>query len=387
MVCIAAFIILGLTGIIAAFLSIFKRDIGKKWLFLFKKSLHCFTKKVRLQKCDTAFDEDIKTMLLKKVVLKHPKWVKPLSTALEILSVIFVLITVWSLVIAIKSLLAIWVFGTCNVTQPSQCGLGAEACSIDQQEPTDPIGKIGRSFAEWGEIFSAIPDRLKTWNSEEYIPDPAYIVSAVDFQTQSSPDSGQASDSSSERPLAVDIFDPGCSVCLQSYKNQKSSDFFNQHRVAFLIYPIQNPDGSTKFNNSELVTRYIYAPFLYANEQSNNDKLKPEQKKRLAQLGQSTPQKILNRLFTEYNSENINYQSLFNNDLSSTDTEKLLQKWYKEFSYSDKEVKELSDYAHSDHMSDYLNQIRTIVEEKVHAKGIPTLIYDGQKHNGLYKTQ
>lgn len=377
MVCIAAFIILALTGVIAAFLSIFKRDIGRKWLALFKKSLHCFTKKVRLQKCDTAFDEDIKTMLLKKVVLKHPKWVKPLSTTLEVLSVVLVVITVWSVVIAIKSLLAIWVFGTCNVTQPSQCGLGAEACSIDQQAPTDPIGKIGRSFAEWGEIFAAIPDRLKTWNSEDYLPDPAYIITPTDSQN-----SGQDSDSPSDQPLAVDIFDPGCSVCLQSYKNQKSSDFFQKYRVAYLVYPIQNPDGSYKFQNSGLVTRYLYAPYLYAETQ----KLPDNKKQHLASLGASVPEKILNRIFTEFNAENINYQSLFNNDLDEKSAEKLLQDWYLEFGYTKDEVKTLSEFARSDTVTNYLQQIKDIVENKVHAKGIPTIVYDGRKHNGLYKT-
>ena len=161
MVCVAAFIILCLISVIVGFLSIFKRDIGAKWWKVFKKAWHCVFKKVRLQKCDTNFKDDVKNTILKKVVIKHPKWTKPISVTIEIVAVLIVLITVWSIIIAIKSLLALWVFGTCNVSQPSQCSLGAEVCSIDREEPKNIFEKIGRGIGEWGEIFSAIPDRLE----------------------------------------------------------------------------------------------------------------------------------------------------------------------------------------------------------------------------------
>lgn len=376
MVCIAAFIILGLTGLLAGFLSLFKPAIGKKWLALFKKSLHCFTKKIRLQKCDTAFDEDIKTLLLKKVVLKHPTWVKPISTALEILSALFVAITIWSLVIAIKSLLALWVFGTCNVTQPSQCGLGAEACSIDQAAPTTLVGKIGRSFEEWGEIFAAIPDRLKTWQATDYLPEKYLTIDPSAFATDSVTLPADA-------PLALDIFDPGCSVCLQSYKNQKTDGFFSRYRTAVLIYPIQNPDGTTKFANSDTVTRYLYAPYLYA--QQDHAKLSATQRDHLTQLGTVVPTQMLNRLFTEYNDAGISYQALFINELNQSQVEQLLAQWYADFGYTKSEIKELATFANSTTVTDYLATVKDLVENHIHAKGIPTLIYDGRKHNGLYR--
>ena len=125
MVCIAAFIILALLSVFVGFLSLFNKVLGKKYWATFKKAWHCVFKKVRLQKCDTNFKDEVKNSLLKKVVLKNPKLVKPLSALIEIVSVVIVFVTVWSIVIAIKSLLALWVFGTCNVSMPSQCGLGA----------------------------------------------------------------------------------------------------------------------------------------------------------------------------------------------------------------------------------------------------------------------
>ena len=66
MVCIAAFIVLIVVGIFVAFLSIFKRDLGKKYLKVLKKSWHCFTRHLTFRKCDTSFQDDVKTALLKK---------------------------------------------------------------------------------------------------------------------------------------------------------------------------------------------------------------------------------------------------------------------------------------------------------------------------------
>ena len=79
MVCIAAFIVLCLISVFVAILSIFKRDIGKKYWKVFKKSWGCVGKRVTLQKCETGFKDDVKNLLLKKVVIKHPKLVKPFS--------------------------------------------------------------------------------------------------------------------------------------------------------------------------------------------------------------------------------------------------------------------------------------------------------------------
>ena len=347
MVCIAAFIILCLVGIFVAFLSIFRRDIGRKYWAVFKKAWGCVGKKIRLQKCETNFKDDVKNTLLSKIVLKHPKWVKPLGAAIEVGAVLIVVITVWSLVESIKALLAIWVFGTCNVSQPESCALGAEVCGIEAAEPKNPLEWTGRWFSEWGEIFVNIPDRFRSWNAEEYLVEPYSF--ATTYQD--------------DRPLALDIFDPGCTVCMQSYRNQKDSGFFEQYNTVLMVYPIKLPDGSYKFANSDLIARYIYATDLLKTDYAP---------------------KIINRLFTESNSEGINYQSVFLNSDHAT-AEKLLQTWLAEFGASKKQIDQLSQTATSDEVSDIMTKIQTTVENKIHAKGIPTLIYDGKKHNGLYK--
>ena len=166
MVCIAAFIILAIIGIFVAIISIFKPKVGKAYLKAFKKSWGCLWKKVRLQKCETGFKDDVKNTLLSRVIIKHPTWVKPLSWVIETISIIIVVVAVWALLTAIKSLLALWALGSCNVTKPSSCSLGAEMCSIDEDEPKNILEATGRWFTEWGEIFEAIPDKFRTYNIE-----------------------------------------------------------------------------------------------------------------------------------------------------------------------------------------------------------------------------
>ncbi len=347
MVCIAAFIILCLVGVFVAFLSIFRRDIGKKYWAVFKKSWGCVGKKVRLQKCETNFKDDVKNSLLSRVVLKHPKWVKPLGIAIEVSAILIVFITIWSLVEAVKAILALWVFGTCNVSQPASCALGAEVCGIDAEEPKNPLEWAGRWFGEWGEIFANIPDRFHSWNVEDYLVEPYNFMQKYQ----------------DNRPLAMDIFDPGCSVCVQSYRNQKSSGFFDQYNTVLMVYPIQLPDGTYKFNNSDLIARYMHAADLLDTDYAS---------------------KILNRSFTETNDQGVMYQSVLAQS-SRAEAEKLLQSWLVEFGLEKTKIKEFAELANGQEVTDIMQAVKTMVENKIHAKGIPTLIYDGKKHNGLYK--
>ncbi len=351
MVCVAAFIILCIVGIIVAFLSIFKREIGKKYLAVFKKAWHCVFKKVRLQKCDTNFKDDVKNTILKRVILKRPKWVKPLSVIIEILSVLIVAITIWSIIIAVKSLLALWVLGTCNVSKPSACSLTSESCSIDAEEPKNIFEQIGQNIGQWGEIFGGIPDRLKTWNEEDF-------KDAKNLSVLSPIDSGKQN-------YAYDIIDPGCVVCMRSYKNQKSSGFFDKHYTYVVFYPIKNPDGTYRFKNSLITTKFFLATEYYYHD--------------------DTVSKLLDKLFTENDDSDISWQNRLNNDFEENETIELLSGWLKDLGKTDDEINSIKDLTNSDEIKDILENNEKTVNEKIHAKVIPTLIYDGGKHGGLYK--
>ncbi len=348
MVCIAAFIILILIGVVIAFLSIFNRNLGKKYLKVLKKSWHCFSRRITFRKCDTKFSDDVKNILLKKVVIKKPKLVKPISITIEIASIAIVVLTAWSLIEAVKAGLALWVFGTCNVSQPANCALGAESCAIDEADLN--------WFTEWGEIVKNIPDRLKTWKAEDYLVDDVKPL---------------LEKSNKDAELALDIIDPGCSVCQRSYKNQiEDEKFLKNHAVSLMLYPIKLDDGSYKFKNSKTLTHYFYA----LNRMEDD------------QLGVSGLElKLIDRLFTEQDKNGINFQTVFNNDLEEKEAEKLIQDWLKEWGLDDKKVKKVQEKAHSKEIEELIEEIAKIVEEKVKPKGIPTMIYDGKKHLGLYK--
>lgn len=343
MVCVAAFIILCLMSVFVAGLSIFFPKIGKKWWEIFKKAWGCVGKRVTFKKCDTNFKDDIKNTILRKIVFKKPKLVKPISAAIEILSVFIVFITIWSLIIGIKSLLALWVFDTCNVSKPSQCGLGSESCSIDSAGPKDFWGSITKSISEWGEIFGAIPDRLKNWEAKEYL-------SRLEI-----------SENKEGERLAIKVFDPGCVVCMQSFKNQIENGFNKKYRIVFLPYIIRNEKGEEKFKNSETIVRYILA----------------------AEKINGSGYKIIHKLFTEFNEDNINYQTVLTEILEKTEVEKILSGWLDEIAKNNK--LEILEILNSEEINQIIIENKKIVEEKIKTKIIPVLIYDGKKKTGLYK--
>lgn len=350
MVCIAAFIILCLVGVFVAFASIFKRSLGAKYLKALKKSFGCLGHKLRLQKCETNFKDDVKNSMLKKVVLKHPHLTKPLSALIEVLSVLLVIITFWSIIEVIKAGLALWTFGTCNVSQPASCTLSSEMCSIDGNDPQNPVEYVQRWFGEWGEIFQAIPDRLHDWHAEDYAVEPYTIVGGY----------------RADKPYALDVVDPGCSVCMQSYRNQKSSGFFDQYNTILMVYPIKVSDTEYKFNNSDIIARYFYAARV---------------------AGTDVGVSIIDRLFTDYNEEGVNYQTVFQSELSREKAEQTLQNWLHNFGISNSKVSAIAGLAHSDRVSDLLKQVDDAVTNKIHAKGIPSMIYDNKLHAGLYEAR
>lgn len=358
MVCIAAFIILCLMSVIVGFLSIFRRDIGKRWWKTFKKAWGCVGKRVTLQKCETGFKEDIKNSILSKVIVKKPKLVKPISIGLEVGSVLIVLITIWSLVEGAKAGLALWSLGTCNVQRPEACALGGDGvCSIDGDSgPKNPIEAVGYWFSDWGEIFGAIPDKFRDWDNEN-----------LDFVSISVKEN--------DGKRAIDIFDPGCINCLESYRTQKEAGFFEKNNVLLVPFPIQDGDGKYKFEFSRLIVGYIFATDKQEIPENYKESLKPSIK-------------IIDRIFTEKDEKGTNYFGLFDGNHEGYDAdgvEKELQRWLEEFGFNEEQRNTIKEVSRSQEIEDAIKKNNDIVVNNIHAKGIPTMIYNGKKHTGVYK--
>jgi hypothetical protein len=165
-------------------------------------------------------------------------------------------------------------------------------------------------------------------------------------------------------PIAVDIFDPGCSVCMISYRNQKNAGFFDSQNVRLVPFPIQDANGEYKFKNSEIIVRYMFA---------------------IEQLKTGASINIIDRIFTGKNSEGISYQNKFNDDYSRDEAIAKLESWIREDGFDEDGIKELRTIVNYPEISDKIDENKTIVEEQLRVKGIPTMLIDGKRHTGLWK--
>ena len=211
MVCIAAFVILLVIWLFNPVLHLLgKKKQADNISKLFKKSMHCFTRRVTLRPCDSNFKDDIKDSVLSKLIVRHKKWVKPVSIGIEVSAAVIVLITVWSVLTVVKSGLALYVYGTCDVRTPDSCALSTtEACSIDSVGSGNLVVDW---FGEWGEVLGALPARVQTWNAEEFVPENSTYY-------------GEFSATATPENVAINIFDPGCIICRRSFVNQEESGF------------------------------------------------------------------------------------------------------------------------------------------------------------------
>ena len=63
-----------------------------------------------------------------------------------------------------------------------------------------------------------------------------------------------------------------------------------------------------------------------------------------------------------------------------------LETWIRDFGFSEDDVKKVSELALSDEITAKMAKNREIVERELRVKGIPTTIYDGRKHTGLWSS-
>lgn len=352
MVCVAAFIILAVCVLSIPVLRIFNRPLADKIWSMFKSAWYCVGRRVTFRKCDSNFKDQVKNSLLKKVVLKHPGWVKPISVLVEILSVLIIAITIWSLLVAGKAATTLIVYGTCDVQTPEACAVGdAEACYAGSaRETTNPIEWTANWFVEWGEAFMAIPLLFTNWDATQFIPDDAKFFNEFD----------------ESKPTALIVVDPGCQWCRESYYSKKTSGFFDQYNTAVMPYALQD-NGQDRFSNSSLVVRYVEAV-------------------RLVPLDDAQPPaewQIIDRLFTWDSPRRIVYQEDFKNEYSDSQAGEVLNGWLSDFGYNDADVQKIIELVDSDEVAGRVEGNRRIVEDEIQLVKIPTAIFDGRRHDGI----
>ena len=151
-----------------------------------------------------------------------------------------------------------------------------------------------------------------------------------------------------------------------SYRNQKSTGFFDNYNVRLVPFAIQDAEGNYKFKNSAVIVKYIFAAEKY-------------------RAGYGI--KLLDHIFTNKNEDGISYQNLFNEDYDNDKAVAQLDKWLHDDGLHTAEIKELKKQIDSEVIQDKMSTNKNIVENELRVKGIPTMLYDGGRHTGLYKTE
>lgn len=349
MFCIAAFIVLLAMSAVSAR---YRRYLGKAW--------NCTIRRVTFRACDTTFKQDVKDRMLAPIAVRTPSLVRPASIALEILAVLVILLTVWSGYTVVKSGLNLYVYGTCNKENSASCSLGAEACSIDAITPTflesladfDVIGAFGNEFSSLGETISSIPSRMQNWDATDYLPANETYLAAYD----------------ADKPTAVEVIDPGCTFCRELFNNIREAGFDETHNLAYIAYPIAGTDGY-KFPNSLLVTQYLEALRLHPATDPTDPTM-------------TVDWQILERIYAGETDNGVPFQSRING-LDNAATTELLDSWLDEFGLTAEEIQTVKDEAGSDRVADIIAGNKELVEEDIHTVKVPSIIFDGRRHDGV----
>jgi len=353
MFCIAAFIVL---GIISIFSARYRKLAGKAW--------GCTARRITFRPCDSSFKDEAKNGLLSHVAKRTPRLVKAADTGIEVASFALVILTVWSILVVAESGLNLFVWGTCTPADASSCSLGSESCSISSgNQGFWVLTTEGRPW-EWftnkanelGNTVANIPTRLKNWDAKEYLPQNATYYFNYD----------------DAKPTALEIIDPGCTVCANVFKNIKQAGFENKYNLTYLAYPISDPlaDGKYKFKNSYTVTRYL-----------ESIKLNP-----IKDIKTPADWQILERIFTWKDNSGVSYQTRINATMTEDEVVKLLKDWLMDVGYIQEQIEKIEEDASSQKIADIISDNKNIVDNEIKTIKIPTIIFNGNRYDGLIET-
>lgn len=346
MFCIATFIVF---AILAIFSASFRPLAAKAW--------HCVLRRITFRPCDISFSEEMKGKLLGKIIFTHPKLAKFIDKWIDWISFMFVLLSIWSLLYVANAGLNLWVYDTCNPQTAESCSLSGEACGINQED----LGLIqsvqeGR-LIEWGtgpfvrfaETIVRIPDRVKKWNTEEYLSSTATFYTPED----------------ASRPYAIEVIDPGCVFCKKLTKNLKDAGAMQAVNVSYVLYPILNPDtGTYKFPHSYIIASYLEAVKL--SPLAGNSSL-PED------------WQLLEKIFAEPITNETDIQSKLNISLTTEEAIATVHVFLQEIGYTATEVEQIATDANSKTVQASLRAQKEIVENDIRTIKIPTLLFDTRR--------
>ncbi len=347
MFCIAAFIIFLILGIFSA-----------RYRTLAKKAWVCVARKMTFRPCEIGFKEDAKNMLIGSLILTRPRLAKFLDRWIDTLATLFVVLSLWSLLVVFQSGLNLFVYDTCTPQNAESCSLSGEACGVTSDRPTFFEAVKAFEVLDWtvNEAFffedtvSRIPDRFKDWKPEEYIDKTATYYQPFDPQ----------------KPIALEVIDPGCKFCAKLFGNIKTAGFEEKYNLTYIPYAIPNTHSSSgyKFPNSSLVISYLEAVKLFP-------------------LDSKIPAdwQILEKLFVGKAPDGALYQEQFNLLYSKQEAEEVIIGWLKEMGYDEGRIEQIRAAAGSDMVKQRIEKQKVTVEEHIRTIKIPTIMFDGRRYD------
>lgn len=348
MICIAAFIIFAILGIFSA-----------RYRTLAKKAWGCVIKKITFKPCDINLQEELRGRLVGRFILTSPRLARFFNRFTGILAWLFVVLSIWSLLIVINSGLNLFVYDTCNPNNPESCSLSGGGCGINSGKPNFWVSLKEGQILTWtkdevmtfAETVSRIPNRLKTWNSEKFVSDSNTYYKSFD----------------QNKPTALEIIDPSCKFCAKLFGNIKDTGFADRYNLTYLAYPIpdtKQADGY-RFPHSRLIATYLEATKKYP----------------IPEAKTSADWQILEKIFSGTDTDGISYQIKFNTVYTTQEAEERLLLWLSEMGYSESQLKEIQQVSRSEDVKSSLARQKLIVEEQIQTIKIPTIMFDGRRYD------
>lgn len=314
---------------------------SKEYRIMFKKSWVCAFKRITLKPCDEDFASELKNLILGKLIFRFPRFARFLDKTASFWAVLFVIISLWSLLYTANAGLNLWVYDTCNPTNGESCALGGESCGINTTEPPTIF-----------ETLSRIPDRLKTWNSEDYISTTATYYNEFD----------------QNKPIAVEFIDPGCKYCKKLWKNIKEAGFQDKYNITYVVYPIPNHNEEAfRFQHSYYIASLMEAIKLSPPPQNPNSTVPNDWR-------------LLDKIFTE-NTAETDLQNAINTLYTKEQVVELIRQYLKEFGYTDNQIVAIEVKAESSQVKESLANQSNIVRNKLKTIKIPTIVFDGKRYD------
>jgi hypothetical protein len=331
MLCIALFV---LFLVLFPFLGFFKGY--RVW---FRKAWKCVWLKTTFRPCDQDLAEEVQQAVFSKLFFFSPKLAKSAKVAVPVLVYGFAFLTIWSTYSVIETGLNLYVYGTCNPSSGESCALSGGACGA---------GANKRPMI-W-QTVSRIPDRWQEWNASEFLPE---IVSTYEPRDES-------------KEYVLEAIDPMCEFCAKQYQALKEAKIDDEYNLTYLLYPIQLPNGEYRFQNSQLIARYVETLKEYP--QKNRD--------------QGADWLILREIF-----ENSSIQTAIKTLYTQQEVDEWVADVLRKNDFNQEEILAIQQMQASDEITQRLLVQRNIVDQRISTIRIPTLIIEGKRFDSVVSSE